>query len=1373
MTKRFLGEIGFLVALLIVFASFVPTVNAARNLEAQLSPYGKYYIGNEIIELRTENSKTKWLGGDRYSLEVYGGAIHYKDNYSNSNETWKDIDLTFVNNQISKAPYILTVNPDTYSLTLYDKKTGSTASLALSTIGGKSVAKIAKQVSKGKMAFSNVATDLDIEIIASNTQVQFKRILKSSKAPTDAVFGMSQTGIGITVTSEARYVNQNIADAKIPVVASKNGGLLTEIIDKAKITKYPVEIDPTLTIQPSGKDTYIREDQATTNFGGATLLYLSWYTSYAIVDLAEFAITWGTDIPAGATITSATLSLYYYEKVGTDPVGLTAYAERLLRLNWVESEATWNIYKTGSNWSTAGCGNDGADYTSTNAASAVVPAGFGWMNWNVLSQVQTAQTGSLQIGFRIAGNLTGTNYYATFYSGEYTGDITLRPKLVIEYTALGITVSTLPEDTVEDVTANVSGNVTDDNGETIEYYGFVWDTADQGDPGNIATDNVANGWANGWKSALDDWGEGVRTYGLTGLSAGTTYHFRFAASGDTTGWVYGADDTFLTKPAAPTNVAASDNDTAKVVITWTKSFGATDYQVYQDGGGLGWIGDVATHDDPTAGAPTVTPGVATATDGGSSLHTTLSIAGESSNSGTVHVYKVRAKNATGESADSATDNGNRAAGALTYQWLVSAADGDAGYGVLGGATTDPWDDTVAPAPTITPGNADASDGTVQAHVVLDVAAQSIVDGVGRWYLCEVSAADAVSDNTTHNRGYRGADVITYAWYRTTTDADIIGNYVSIVGEGGTTDPYNDTNGVIDPDGRWYLCALSSTGATSDNTTHNRGYRMASDPPDVTTTGCTGFTANSAIVNGLMVDDDIAACTKYGFQYGLTAGYGTDVETTATLTDGTPFAMNLTGLTPATVYHYRAKAWSTEGWGYGADMAFSTSGSASLYENLSTGSDNCTNDIYGANWEFQTFTTTEAHTVSSVWLYLQRYGTPGTVTTSIRRTSAGEPTGEDLGVATYNGNNLSDNVTGATWCEFEFSPEIRLELNTQYAVVVRAVGGTIANTVQWCMVNAGGLANGEAGRSANSGSSWVSDAPADHLMQIWGYPCFDIEDVKVFRSYQTTGDWLIVIRYINIYPPYYDDYDAKSYFALQFTDASGNVKAQVACPSWDNYPGSIYLAPSLTTALTYGGDYRVRLYGTFAGNPYTEYTIQATDWLGDDLTRLDSWVITSAGVLADYYDEVMTTLIAGRGEVLNPTGGVIFANGITALTVERPHLFQIVSTVLVPDVGDFPQAGEGAAVWSTLLGPYVSGKLTGMGTVFGVDGKAFGAWILIGTMLCLMVYGLPTGHTAPANILATPIFLMGLGLRLFDWATGAIILCLMAFLLFYQLYFKYG
>ncbi|KKM88166.1 hypothetical protein LCGC14_1261500 [marine sediment metagenome] len=445
-----------------------------------------------------------------------------------------------------------------------------------------------------------------------------------------------------------------------------------------------------------------------------------------------------------------------------------------------------------------------------------------------------AEIDALEIGDEIQTNVGGEDQHITqvYVEVDYT------PPVVP-------TVTTQAATSVEATTATGNGNITNTGGENCDYRGIAWDTVSRGDPGGLSP--AASAYANYNSQGPGSYGTGAFTRSITGLPTGDTIYAR-AYAHNSAGWNWGAQVSFLTKPAAPTSVVASDNLNDKVTITWVKATGATGYQIYRDGTPLGWLGDVATGDDTGAGAPSITPGAAVAGDGLSTAHVSLSITGEGTNNGTTHTYKVRARNATGESVDSATDTGKRIPGALTCQWQRSAADSDASYSNISG-TTEAYDDTGAPAPTITPGTASATDGPSTAYVTLSLAGESANIGAGRYYRCVLNASGCTQQITGVNRGYRGVGGLTYQWRRSAGDSDA--SYSNI--GGATTDPYNDTGapaGVITPGtasatngssaahvtlslagesvadgaGRWYYCEVSATGAVTQDSTHNRGYR---------------------------------------------------------------------------------------------------------------------------------------------------------------------------------------------------------------------------------------------------------------------------------------------------------------------------------------------------------------------------------------------------------------------------------------------------------------------------------------------------------------------------------------------------------------------
>lgn len=108
--------------------------------------------------------------------------------------------------------------------------------------------------------------------------------------------------------------------------------------------------------------------------------------------------------------------------------------------------------------------------------------------------------------------------------------------------------------------ATLRGVVSDDGGDTITDYGFVWDTTSRADPGNTAP--TASAYANSWEN-----GSGVAegTYYNhptgAGLAADTIYYFRTAAE-NSQGWAYGDEESFETIGTPIGNTTAATNVTS-------------------------------------------------------------------------------------------------------------------------------------------------------------------------------------------------------------------------------------------------------------------------------------------------------------------------------------------------------------------------------------------------------------------------------------------------------------------------------------------------------------------------------------------------------------------------------------------------------------------------------------------------------------------------------------------------------------------------------------------------------------------------------------------------------------------------------------------
>jgi hypothetical protein len=256
----------------------------------------------------------------------------------------------------------------------------------------------------------------------------------------------------------------------------------------------------------------------------------------------------------------------------------------------------------------------------------------------------------------------------------------------------------------------------------------------------------------------------------------------------------------------------------------------------------------------------------------------------------------------------------------------------------------------------------------------------------------------------------------------------------------------------------------------------------------------------------------------------------------------------------------------------------------------------------------------------------------------------------------------------------------------------------------------------------------------------------IQDIKIFEGFKSTGDWLITVRYLNLYPPYFDTYDIKKLFVFQLLNSANTVVAQTPLTSWGNRPGSVYLSATQASSLEWqpAAPYSIRIYGTFTGNPYVHYTIQTEDWLSDDLSQLDSWVISSAKVIESYYSSTslsLTTDIAQRGTVLNTTGGTMFVLGIPGLNTVRPLIFQTYTltgqnTGLSADTSYITSLKDYSSSWG------VDGTvmLNRIGTVFGIDAGVIGSMFFLIPMLALMLWAFMPSSSHAASILSVPIFL---------------------------------
>lgn len=176
-------------------------------------------------------------------------------------------------------------------------------------------------------------------------------------------------------------------------------------------------------------------------------------------------------------------------------------------------------------------------------------------------------------------------------------------------------------------------------------------------------------------------------------------------------------------------------------------------------------------------------------------------------------------------------------------------------------------------------------------------------------------------------------------------------------------------------------------------------------------------------------------------------------------------------------------------------------------------DDSARSIYGSNWEAQTFTPASSYSIGSVKLKLYKSGNPGTFTVSIRATSSGEPTGNDLASGTTDADTLTTDSSGE-WREITFGSSYSLNNGTQYAIVCRATSGNSSNRTYWRGDSSSPTySGGTLVISSNSGSSWTVASTYDLMFETYDavttHSCIGTSGFSSSVSGSLTGDWLLI------------------------------------------------------------------------------------------------------------------------------------------------------------------------------------------------------------------------------------------------------------------------
>lgn len=191
-----------------------------------------------------------------------------------------------------------------------------------------------------------------------------------------------------------------------------------------------------ITIQATAdiEDSIFDAQNPTVNYGTNTDLNVGEINSGTRVwrTIIQFDLS---DIPAGSVVNSATLSLRAKSDASSNARTFRVY--RVLR-NWVVGEVTWNVYSSGNNWGTAGCGNTTTDREATDIGTRAFTATETLNEFKDFTLTASAVEEMLpggtftNNGFLIKADTETDDFYA--FNSSNNGSEANNPKLVIDYT---------------------------------------------------------------------------------------------------------------------------------------------------------------------------------------------------------------------------------------------------------------------------------------------------------------------------------------------------------------------------------------------------------------------------------------------------------------------------------------------------------------------------------------------------------------------------------------------------------------------------------------------------------------------------------------------------------------------------------------------------------------------------------------------------------------------------------------------------------------------------------------------------------------------------------------------------------------------------
>lgn len=403
------------IILFILIIAVAPPIRARIFSILNLGDGAKTGVEEEVLEKRTRYSKVFRNESGTFTSLIFAAPIHYLD----EDGKWQDLEGQIVDDNGAGAGFLVKFGK-VPGIEFMSSKT----QLKLEAENAKAVNGI---TDGNKITYFDVYDATDIRYAVGATQLEQKIILKNKAAPSSfSIKITSNTEIPPLENDELRFPDCNTVrpfarDASgrsypVPVELArlKDGSYLIINADNSWLAeaKYPVIINANIAHQSDsdlGQDAYIDQNNDNGNFGEQVDLGV--YDNVATKTRGYFQFDLSS-IPDGSIISSASIQLYAQDALGG------AIHLRKVTSPWDEKRINWN----------------NQPLFEEVVDSKLVDTKSTWFAWNISQLAKDWCGGKIpNYGVALMTGETGMNSGALFCSSDYSDDIALRPKLVVDY----------------------------------------------------------------------------------------------------------------------------------------------------------------------------------------------------------------------------------------------------------------------------------------------------------------------------------------------------------------------------------------------------------------------------------------------------------------------------------------------------------------------------------------------------------------------------------------------------------------------------------------------------------------------------------------------------------------------------------------------------------------------------------------------------------------------------------------------------------------------------------------------------------------------------------------------------------------------------